>query len=243
MTRRRIKVILYVMSAIIFLSGVGALAYPHIADWWNAKVETKAFSDYSELVRNFDKETAERFFRDADKYNSNLALNPARFTPSEAATSIYNSIMDTSGTGIICYVEVPKINVRLPVYHGTDDAVLQVAVGHMEGSSFPTGKPGTHSVFSGHNGLMSAMIFTELSKVEIGDVFYVTVLGNKLDYVVDQIEVVWPDNFEYFGINANKSYVTLVTCTPFGVNDHRLLVRGSRVDYSDGVNRIKIRFT
>ena len=137
---------------------------------------------------------------------------------------------------------MPDIDVRLPVYHTTEESVLQIAVGHMEGSSFPIGEKGAHAVLSGHNGLISASIFTELEKLDTGDKFYVTVLGNRLEYVVDEINVVLPDDFNYFDIDPDKDYVTLVTCTPFGVNSHRLLVRGERVDYSLEENRIKIRF-
>lgn len=227
---------------LVFVAGVIALAYPYIAEWWNSRVETKAYAEYNEMLRNFDQSAVKEFFKRADEYNTALQRSSNRFSPTSDMTNWYNDVLDTSGTGIICYVEIPKIDIRLPVYHGTGEGVLQVAVGHFEGSSLPTGQLGTHAVLSGHNGLMSSAIFTNLDRLELGDMFYVTVLGNRLDYVVDEINVVLPDNLDYFGISSTKNYVTLVTCTPFGVNDHRLLVRGSRIDYGDGVNRLKIRF-
>lgn len=164
------------------------------------------------------------------EYNNKLQYNSFRFKPTEEEHLKYESILDISGTGIMGYVEIEKIDVKLPIYHGTSDVVLQKAVGHFEGSSFPIGEKGTHAVISGHSGLSNAKMFTDLPKIEIGDTFIITVLGMTMEYKVDRIETVLPDNINYFELDSDNDYVTLVTCTPYGVNSHRLLVRGSRIN-------------
>lgn len=233
--------ILYTFAAAMFIIGVSALGYPYLSEYVNELHTSRMYSDYMETVRSMDNGRIDEMFGEAREWNGELLHNSSRWLDG-IDLARYNSILDTTGTGIIGYVEIPKINVRLPVYHTTDESVLQIAVGHMEGSSFPTGEKGTHAVLSGHNGLISSAIFTELEKLEADDRFYVTVLGNKLEYVVCDINVVLPDDFNYFHIDPDRDLVTLVTCTPFGVNSHRLLVTGERVDYSLEENRIKVRF-
>lgn len=234
--------ILYTFAAAMFILGVSALGYPYLSEYINELHTSRMYSDYMETVRSMDTGKIDEMFDAAREWNGELLHNNLRWMEKGVDLARYKEILDTTGTGIIGYVEIPDINVRLPVYHTTDESVLQIAVGHMEGSSFPIGEKGMHAVLSGHNGLISNAIFTELEKLEKGDKFYITVLGNKLEYVVSEINVVLPDDFNYFHIDPERDLVTLVTCTPFGVNSHRLLVTGERVDYSLEENRIKIRF-
>lgn len=238
----RLQIFLYAFAAVAFLGGAGALGYPYLADYVNNLHTSRMYTEYMEEMQSMDLGQAEAMMDKARAWNQELLFNGGRFFEGGIDMEQYQSILDTTGTGIMGYVEVPKINIRLPVYHTTEESVLQIAVGHMEGSSFPIGEKGTHAILSGHNGLISASIFTELEKLEQGDKFSVTVLGNKLEYVVKEINVVLPSNFEYFDIDPERDLVTLMTCTPFGVNSHRLLVKGERVDYSLPENRIKIRF-
>lgn len=165
----------------------------------------------------------------ARAYNRDLTTDSQRFTPSEENSARYNSLLDISGTGIMGYVEIPKISVDLPIYHGTEDSILQVAVGHIEGSSLHVGGEDTHVAISGHCGLPSAKLFTKLDTLEEGDRFSVNVLGETLSYEVTQISVVLPDDFSPLEFEDGQDQVTLITCTPYGVNSHRLMVRGSRV--------------
>lgn len=238
----RLQIFLYAFAAVAFLGGAGALGYPYFADYVNNLHTSRMYTEYMEDMRSMDVGQAEAMMDEARAWNQGLISNGGRFFEGGVDMERYQSILDTTGTGIMGYVEIPKINIRLPVYHTTEESVLQIAVGHMEGSSFPIGEKGTHAILSGHNGLISASIFTELEKLEQGDKFSVTVLGNKLEYVVKEINVVLPSNFEHFDIDPERDLVTLMTCTPFGVNSHRLLVKGERVDYSLPENRIKIRF-
>lgn len=234
--------VLYAIAAIAFLGGVAALSYPYVSEYINRLHTSRMYSEYMETVRDMDAGKIDAMFDEAREFNIGLMANGSRWLPGGIDKDRYNAILDTTGTGIIGYVDIPKIHIRLPVYHGTAESVLQIAVGHVEGSSFPIGEAGTHAVLSGHNGLMSSSIFTELEKLKTGDMFSVTVLGSRLDYEVSGTNVVLPDDFNYFGISPDKDLVTLMTCTPFGVNSHRLLVHGERVDYGLGKNRIKIRF-
>ncbi len=177
----------------------------------------------------------EMMWREALAYNEWLRTEALdRFHPSEEDLARYSAVLDVTGTGIMAYLEIPKISVKLPVYHGVDEAVLQIAAGHMPGSSLPVGGPGTHAVISGHRGLPSAKLLTALDEMEEGDIFYIHVLNRTLTYRVDQCAVVLPDDTDDLGISAEGDYCTLVTCTPYGVNTHRLLVRGCRVPEDSG---------
>ena len=228
--RNDVSIFLYALSALCFIVTIVFLLYPTVSNWWNERHSSRAVASYDENVSNLNEEEIERMFNEARQYNQKLQFNGTRFTPTNEEHEKYESILDVSGTGIIGYVEIDKINVKLPIYHGTSDVVLQKAIGHFEGSSFPIGENGTHAVLSGHSGLSSAKMFTDLPKLNIGDEFKVTVLGKEMHYKIDRIETVLPDNLNYFELDSDNDYVTLVTCTPYGVNSHRLLVRGSRLE-------------
>lgn len=212
------------------LTGLSLLLYPTISDWWNSFHQSRAIASYVETVEELDDDAYAQLWEDAQAYNEALSQDNSRFQTSEEESVRYNELLNLSGTGIMGYVEIPSIDVTLPIYHGTDEAVLQVAVGHIEGSSLPVGGPGTHTVLSGHRGLPSATLFTDLDQLDMGDVFLLHVLGETLTYQVDQIRIVEPDDVSLLALEEGEDLCTLVTCTPYGVNSHRLLVRGYRVE-------------
>ena len=228
--RDGVSIFLYTLSALCFIATIVFLLYPTVSNWWNERHSTKAVASYEDDVSNLNEEEIERMFNEARQYNQKLQFKGSRFAPTDEEHEEYESILDVSGTGIIGYVEIDELNIKLPIYHGTSDVVLQKAIGHFEGSSFPIGENGTHAVLSGHSGLSSAKMFTDLPKLKIGDEFKVTVLGKEMHYQIDRIETVLPNNLNYFELNPDNDYVTLVTCTPYGINSHRLLVRGSRIE-------------
>lgn len=177
-----------------------------------------------------DAEEYERMWNDAVEYNTNLLSKSNRYNMTDEQRAEYESILDVTGTGIMGYIEIPSIDVSLPIYHGTNESVLQIAIGHIESSSLPVGGIGTHCVISGHRGLPSAKLFTDIDQLQNGDRFLIQVLDRTLTYEVDQIRIVLPSELQDLEIDPNQDYCTLVTCTPYGVNTHRLLVRGHRVD-------------
>lgn len=215
------------------VAGVGLLAYPTIANIHNERYSSKTIAGYEESVSNLNAEDAARMRSEAEIYNAWLKEQPVRFAPSEEDTAYYNSVLDITGTGVMAYVEIPKINVSIPIYHGTEETTLAVAVGHLEGSSLPIGGKGNHVAMSGHTGLPSAKLFNDLIQMEVGDEFYIKVLGETLTYKIDQIETVLPDDFSLLGFDEEKDLCTLITCTPYGVNSHRLMVRGVRVESAE----------
>ena len=214
---------------LVFLLGLCLVLYPTVSDFLNGLNQSRAIAGYEKAVGSMDRSRYDEMLRAARAYNERLRQNPARFTPTEQDLEEYNSLLDVSGSGVMAYVEIPKLNTKLPVYHGTDDTVLQIAVGHIVGSSLPVGGPGTHAVLSGHRGLPSAKLFTDLDKMKLGDTFQIHVLGDTLSYEVDQILTVLPEEMDALAIEDGEDMCTLVTCTPYGVNTHRLLVRGRRV--------------
>lgn len=216
------------LIAVAVLAGLSLLLYPTVSNWLNERNASKAIADYSHVVEEMDTADIQRMLDEARAYNQSLVGNAGRFEPTEEDTAKYNSILDVSGTGIMGYVEIPSIGVKLPIYHGTDDAVLQVAAGHIEGSSLPVGGENTHVAISGHCGLPSAKLFTKLDTLAVGDEFNLSVLGETLNYKIDDIVVVLPDDFSPLVIEGGTDQVTLITCTPYGVNSHRLMVRGTR---------------
>jgi sortase A len=218
-----------IILVVVFLIGLSLLLYPTFSDYWNSFHQSRAIADYSEVVSELDDQDYEEVLDQARAYNEELLTLEDRFHPSEEEQTAYEEELDISGTGIMGYVEIPAINVKLPIYHGTDEGVLQVGVGHIEGSSLPVGGLGTHCVLSGHRGLPSAKIFTDLDQLVEGDYFMLQVLDETLTYEIDQILIVDPDETEALAIEEDKDYCTLVTCTPYGINTQRLLVRGHRV--------------
>lgn len=217
----------------ILVIGIILILYPTFASYVNGFTQSRAIAGYTDIVETIKPDQSQIMLEQARVYNASLVSNSGRFTLSEKEWEIYSQILNITGTGIIGYIEIPSIDVSLPVYHGTNDSVLQAGVGHMAGSSFPVGGESTHSVISGHSGMVSSRLLTDLNEVENGDYFFISVLGEKLAYQVDQIKTVLPDETDDLAIVDGEDYVTLVTCTPYGVNSHRLLVRGTRVEMPD----------
>lgn len=217
------------LLVIIFLAGLSLLLYPTISNYWNKLHQTYAIGDYTQKVEEIEGEKNAELWEEAHKYNEELLNRTNPYVLPEKMLSRYEEVLDVSGTGIMGYVEIPKIDCTLPIYHGTDEAVLQVAIGHLEWTSLPVGGPGTHSAISGHRGLPSAELMTHIDRLEPGDRFYIHVLNEILEYRVCDIFVVLPEDTSKLRIEAGKDYMTLVTCTPYGINSHRLLVRGERV--------------
>ena len=224
-------IILY--SGLLF--GLCLLLYPHVSDWWNSFHQSRAIVSYVEAVGDMSGEDMEMLLEEARAYNRRLAAKGTGFQLTEEEKAEYESLLDISGTGIMGYVQIPNINVSLPVYHGTDEAVLQIAVGHIAGSSLPIGGESTHSVLSGHRGLPSAKLFTDLDQIQEGDIFSVTVLNETITYQVDQIRTVLPTEVSDLRIVSGEDHCTLVTCTPYGINSHRMLVRGRRIENTEEV--------
>lgn len=219
---------LNIILVLIFMVGLSVMLYPSISDYWNSRVQTQAVASYNNTVRNMPKEEYDRLFKEAEQYNTKLQELEFPFTNYDKVEG-YKDIMNISGTGIMGYITIDRIKVELPIYHGTSDGVLQVAVGHLEGSSLPVGGKGNHCVLSAHRGLPSAKLFTNLDKMEEGDTFQITVLNRHITYEVDQIKIVEPQEIEAIYADKEKDYCTLMTCTPYGINSHRLLVRGVRI--------------
>ena len=219
-----------ILLVLILLTGVSLLLYPTVSDYWNSFHQSQAIASSVEAVAEIDNTDYEKMWQEAVAYNEKLKDNSGRWTPTDEELEEYDQILNISDTGIMGYVEIPKINVSLPIYHGTDEAILQIAIGHIPGSSLPVGGKGTHCVISGHRGLPSAKLFTDLDQMEEGDLFKMRVLDETLTYEVDQIRIVQPEDLSDLEIDEDKDLCTLVTCTPYGINSHRLLVRGHRVE-------------
>lgn len=219
-----------ILLFLLLAAGLSLLLYPTVSNAWNARRQTRAIADYAGQVAALDADEAARMREEAETYNRSLLARETGFALSEERQADYDALLNVSGTGVMGYLEIPEIGVSLPVYHGTDDGVLQTAVGHLEWSSLPVGGKGTHCVLSGHRGLPSAKLFTNLDQLSEGDRFYLRVLGEVLTYEVDSIRIVLPQETELLAIDPEEDYCTLVTCTPYGVNTHRLLVRGRRTE-------------
>ena len=220
-----------IIIALIFLAGLGFLLYPTVSNLWNRAHQSRAIATYTKQVEKLDDSQNKEMLKAARKYNKSLLKKSDHWKLSKKDKKKYESLLDVSGTGIMGYIEVPKIDCSLPIYHGTDEGALQIAIGHLEGSSLPVGGKSTHCVLSGHRGLPSARLFTDLDQMEEGDIFILNILGRKLAYEVDQIKVVLPEEMSDLEIEEGKDLCTLVTCTPYGINTHRLLVRGHRTKY------------
>lgn len=218
-----------IVASIVILAGIVLLLYPTVSNWWNAKHQSIAIESYVSKVEKSDETEYTDILKEARDYNESL-VDKSLDRLSEKELDKYNSMLKIEGSEIISVISIPKINLRLPIYHGTDEAVLQVAIGHIPGTSLPVGGKDTHSVISGHTGLTSAKLFTDIEKLLKGDTFTLNTLNETLIYEVDQIRVVLPQEVDDLNIEKGKDYVTLQTCTPYGVNTHRLLVRGSRIN-------------
>ncbi len=227
--QRRGPSISTIVLVIILLVGVGILLYPSVSDWWNSMHATRAIASYVTAVEDLSGQEREAMLEAAREYNSRLA-NGVNFTLTDEQRAEYDSLLDITGTGIMGYVQITSIGVNLPVYHSVDEAVLQIAVGHIPGSSLPVGGDRTHSVLSGHRGLPSAKLFSDLDQMVEGDTFTLNIMDQTITYMVDQIRIVLPEETDELAITDGKDYCTLVTCTPYGINTHRMLVRGKRID-------------
>lgn len=232
------KTITITAACLLFLLALGITLYPLFSTWYNERHQSVIHTEYMELVENTDNSALLEAKRNADAYNE--AIVPG--TPLEEAFSKnavlsaaedYDHQLNIGGDGIMGYIEIPLISVNLPIYHGTDSTTLDAGAGHLIGSSLPVGGETTHAVLTAHSGMASQKLFSDLDKLEYGDVFFVKVLGQTLAYQVDQINTVLPHDTTYLGIEEGEDLCTLVTCTPFAVNTHRLLVRGTRIDYEE----------
>lgn len=227
-----------ILIAFLLIAGLGILMYPTVSNLVNQGMASKAITEYNTIYINTDEDSLRAIIDEADNYNKELAQNFTGFYD-ESAVPGYDEALNITGTGLMGYIDIDKINVELPIYHGVDAGVLQLGAGHIEGSSLPVGGESTHCVLSGHRGLPSAKLFTDLDKMEIGDTFTITVMDRVLTYRVDQIKIVLPNESADLMIEPGKDYCTLVTCTPYGINTHRLLVRGVRID-SDTSNARRV---
>lgn len=219
-----------VILVLILLAGLSLLLYPSFSDYWNSFHQTRAIASYAEEVANLEEDQYEELWEAAKSYNASLLDRENSYVLTEEQKEEYEKLLDVSGLGVMGYIEIPSIKCSLPIYHGTEDSVLQIAIGHLEWSSLPVGGESSHCVLSGHRGLPSAKLFTNLDQLTEGDIFLLRVLDEVLTYEVDQILIVLPQEIGALQIVEGKDYCTLVTCTPYGVNTHRLLVRGHRIE-------------
>ena len=218
----------------VLILGLGLLIYPSFADYWNSFRQSRAVMSYAENVANMNDEEYTRILDEARIYNQELAKRGIDWMLTDEQKNAYQSQLDIGGNGIIGYIKIQKIDVMLPIYHGTEENILQTSIGHLEESSLPVGGASSHCMLSGHRGLPSARLFTDLDKLIEGDTFTLTVLNETLTYEVDHIWIVEPTDLSHLTIEDGKDYCTLITCTPYGINSHRLLVRGHRIDNLDG---------
>ena len=227
-----------VLLIVTFVAGLSLVLYPVVSNYWNTLHASRAVATYVEKVQSMGESEREKMLQEAIEYNKKLTTDNQRLHISPSQKKEYENILNVDGNGMIGYIEIPNVNITLPIYHGTDDAVLQIAVGHLDWTSFPVGGMSTHCVLSGHRGLPSAKLFTNLDQVKEGDTFVIRVLDEVLTYEVDQIRIVEPAAVDDLMIENGKDYCTLVTCTPYGVNSHRLLVRGHRVENESEAIRV-----
>ena len=236
---RRISTILLTLVLVI---GMGLLIYPPFSEYWNSFHQSRAIISYAEKVANLDKEKYEQIWNAALEYNRSLTEKSNHWAMDDADKEIYDAQLNVDGTGNMGFISIPRANINLPLYHGTNESVLQTSVGHIEGTSLPVGSVhsneedfneveyASHCVLSGHRGLPSARLFSDLDVMEVGDIFYLTILDQTLTYEVDEINIVEPGDSSKIEMVPGMDLVTLVTCTPYGINTHRLLVRGVRVE-------------
>lgn len=219
-----------ILLVAIFFVGLCVLLYPTVSDFWNEKRQSQAIVNYDNLIVDLTPEDYSEYFDKADSYNKKIRNMSFPFLNHKNIADEYYNTLDVNGDGMMGYITIEKIKVQLPVYHGTSDKVLNSAVGHVEGSSLPVGGKSTHAVLSAHRGLPSAKLFTNLDKLQIGDVFTIRILDRTITYQVDQILIVLPQETDNLNIVPGEDYCTLVTCTPYGINTHRMLVRGTRIE-------------
>lgn len=231
---------LTIVLILVLVIGLSLLLYPAVSDYWNSFHQSSAIASYMGEVADMDDDIYREVWASADKYNAGLAERGNIWVPNAEQLADYRKQLSVSKTGIMGYIEIPSINCRLPVYHGTDEAVLQIAVGHIEGSSLPVGGRSAHCVLSGHRGLPSARLFTDLDRLSEGDVFMLQVLDETLTYEIERIRIVKPYEIEALKIEKDRDLCTLVTCTPYGINSHRILVTGSRIENDETLRTVRV---
>ncbi|WP_289688709.1 class C sortase [Faecalibaculum rodentium] len=219
-----------IVIVIVFVVGLGLLAYPTVANWWNTQLGSRVINDYSNVVENLAPHKYDELISNAKLYNDSLIKSNDRFNPTDSEHAEYEKQLSVGGSDIMGSITVPSVDISLPIYHGTSEEVLAVGAGHLEGSSLPVGGLGTHTVITGHRGLPSALLFTDLDKVVEDDYVILKVLNETLTYQVDTIRIVEPKEIEGLAIDPEKDLLTLVTCTPYGINTHRILITGHRVE-------------
>lgn len=229
-----------ILLVAIFLIGLCVLLYHTVSDFWNEKRQSQAIMNYDDLLVDLTPEDFSEYFRKAEEYNRKLKLISFPFLGYSELDDEYYSTLDVNGNGMMGYITIEKIKIQLPIYHGTSDKVLNSAVGHLEGSSLPVGGEGTHSVLSAHRGLPSAKLFTNLDKIVVGDIFTITILDRTFTYQVDQVLIVLPDQIDELSVVNGEDYCTLVTCTPYGINTHRMLVRGTRIENIEEAKKVNV---
>ena len=225
-----------ILLIVLLLTGAGLLAYPTFSDYWNSFHQSRAIMSYAEDVANLDTHVYDAILESAYDYNEQLAETGCKWIMSDEDLEKYSEqlVIDGKKDASMGYIDIPKLDVHLPIYRGTSESVLQTSIGHIEGTSLPVGGEGSHCVLSGHRGLPAARLFTDLDKMEKGDTFRLTVLNEYLTYEVDRIRIVEPTDLSNLQIEEGEDYCTLVTCTPYGINTHRLLVRGRRIENPEG---------
>ena len=225
---------------ILLLAGLSLLLYPSVSNYWNCLHQSRAIAGYAEEVAGLDREMYDQIWAEATAYNQTLLNRDNQYLLSHEQNAEYEALLAVSNGGVMAYIEIPAIGVCLPIYHGTDESVLQIGIGHLDWTSLPVGGESTHCVLSGHRGLPSAKLFTNLDKLEMGDVFVLRVLDEVLTYEVDQILIVEPQETAPLQIEEGKDYCSLVTCTPYGINTHRLLVRGHRIAGNEEAKTVRV---
>ena len=231
---------IWIILTVGFLIGISVLLYPAFSNYWNSLRNSKAVASYVQEVANLKEEEYDAILSNAIAYNEELRNQSQHYALSDEQMEVYKSVLDPTGTGIMGYIEIPSIQVSLPIYHTTSNAVLQKAVGHLEWSSLPVGGEGSHCVVSGHRGLPSARLFTDLDKVSEGDTFTLHILNEVLTYEVREILTVEPDDVQALSIFPEEDLCTLVTCTPYGINSHRLLIKGYRIETPEEALKIRV---
>ncbi len=230
----------YIILILVFLVGLSLLLYPTVSDWWNSFHQSRAIMNYTQMVANLDDEEYDRILNSAREYNANVARNGIKWALTDEERAVYDDELNFAKNGNMGYITIPTIEVEIPLYHGTGEVVLQSNIGHLEGTSLPVGGYTSHCVLSGHRGLPSARLFTDLDKMVVGDMFMLNILGETLTYSVDQIRIVEPTDLSDLQLVDGQDLCTLVTCTPYGVNTHRLLVRGHRIDNQEEKQTVRV---
>ncbi len=227
--KKKSGVISTIIFTLIFIIGLAIMLYPIVSDWWNSKVQSRAVASYDQTVAEMDETEYELILQKARDYNAKVAKLNAPLAEADSLPEYYE-ILDVSGTGIMGYITIPLIKVEIPIYHGTSESVLNIAAGHLQGTAFPIGGENTHAVISAHRGLPTSKLFSDLDRLVVGDTFTVTILNEVYTYEVEDIFIVEPHEVEKLAVIPNGDYVTLMTCTPYGVNSHRLLLRSKRIE-------------